>query len=333
MEASAAVPTAESILARAREVFDIEIAGVTQVRDELGEPFVELVRRCLDVLHGGGKLVLTGVGKSGHISKKIAATLASTGALAVFMHPVEAMHGDLGVIAPSDIVLAVSYSGETDELLRVLPAIKRIGVPIVAVTGVSTSRLAGFSDLVVPMPVQREACPFNLAPTTTTTALAALGDALAMVLLQCQHFQLNDYAKNHPAGSIGRTITLTVKDFMRTGEHAATVRPGVSVREALLAMTKARSGCVAILGEDNAVLGIFTDGDFRRAVTADDQVLQKPIEAVMTRGPVSICQDQLAVDILKILEKRKIDDVIAVDAEGRFAGVVDIQDLPKFKVM
>ena len=280
----------DRILERAREVIDIELSGVKKVRDELGAPFVALVRKCLDILHHGGKLVLCGVGKSGHISKKLAATLASTGARAVFMHPVEAMHGDLGIVSPQDLLLAVSYSGETDELLRVLPAVKRMAVPIVAITGKTDSRLAEFSDMVVPMPVEREACPFNLAPTTTTTALLALGDALAMVLLDCQDFQLSDYAMNHPAGAIGRTITLTVRDCMRTGEHCASVHPGTSVRDALLAMTKARDGAVALVDNADKLLGIFTDGDFRRAMTADDNILHAPIESVMTPNPISINQ-------------------------------------------
>lgn len=323
----------DRILERAREVIDIELSGVKKVRDELGAPFVALVRKCLDILHHGGKLVLCGVGKSGHISKKLAATLASTGARAVFMHPVEAMHGDLGIVSPQDLLLAVSYSGETDELLRVLPAVKRMAVPIVAITGKTDSRLAEFSDMVVPMPVEREACPFNLAPTTTTTALLALGDALAMVLLDCQDFQLSDYAMNHPAGAIGRTITLTVKDCMRTGEHCASVHPGTSVRDALLAMTKARDGAVAIVDDADKLLGIFTDGDFRRAMTADDNILHAPIESVMTPNPISINQKQMAVEILKLLERKKIDDVTVVDDNGRFVGMVDIQDLPKFKVM
>lgn len=323
----------DRILERAREVIDIELSGVKKVRDELGAPFVALVRKCLDILHHGGKLVLCGVGKSGHISKKLAATLASTGARAVFMHPVEAMHGDLGIVSPQDLLLAVSYSGETDELLRVLPAVKRMAVPIVAITGKTDSRLAEFSDMVVPMPVEREACPFNLAPTTTTTALLALGDALAMVLLDCQDFQLSDYAMNHPAGAIGRTITLTVRDCMRTGEHCASVHPGTSVRDALLAMTKARDGAVAVVDDTDKLLGIFTDGDFRRAMTADDNILHAPIESVMTPNPISINQKQMAVEILKLLERKKIDDVTVVDDNGRFVGMVDIQDLPKFKVM
>lgn len=323
----------DRILERARKVIDIELSGVKKVRDELGAPFVALVRKCLDILHHGGKLVLCGVGKSGHISKKLAATLASTGARAVFMHPVEAMHGDLGIVSPQDLLLAVSYSGETDELLRVLPAVKRMAVPIVAITGKTDSRLAEFSDMVVPMPVEREACPFNLAPTTTTTALLALGDALAMVLLDCQDFQLSDYAMNHPAGAIGRTITLTVRDCMRTGEHCASVHPGTSVRDALLAMTKARDGAVAIVDDADKLLGIFTDGDFRRAMTANDNILHAPIESVMTPNPISINQKQMAVEILKLLERKKIDDVTVVDDNGRFVGMVDIQDLPKFKVM
>lgn len=323
----------DRILERAREVIDIELSGVKKVRDELGAPFVALVRKCLDILHHGGKLVLCGVGKSGHISKKLAATLASTGARAVFMHPVEAMHGDLGIVSPQDLLLAVSYSGETDELLRVLPAVKRMAVPIVAITGKTDSRLAEFSDMVVPMPVEREACPFNLAPTTTTTTLLALGDALAMVLLDCQDFQLSDYAMNHPAGAIGRTITLTVRDCMRTGEHCASVHPGTSVRDALLAMTKARDGAVAIVDDADKLLGIFTDGDFRRAMTANDNILHAPIESVMTPNPISINQKQMAVEILKLLERKKIDDVTVVDDNGRFVGMVDIQDLPKFKVM
>lgn len=333
MNKTSSRPAAENILKLAKEVVDTEIHGLQTLRDELDSEFVELVYRILDILRQGGKIVLCGVGKSGHISKKIAATLASTGSRAVFMHPVEAMHGDLGLISPNDIVLAVSYSGETDELLAVLPAVKRLGVPVAAITGKRDSRLAKWSDLVVLTAVPREACPFNLAPTTSTTALAAFGDALSMVLLDSRRFGLNDYAKLHPAGAIGRSITLTVKDFMRTGEQAPTVTPSATVREALMAMTAARSGAVAIVDEQNFLLGIFTDGDFRRRIMQDSNLLNVAIAAVMTPSPITISQDQLAVEILKIIENRKIDDIIAVDGTGHFAGLVDIQDLPKFKVM
>ena len=321
------------ILNRASEVIDIEMEALATLKKDLDDAFVELVSRCLDILKQGGKIVMCGVGKSGHISKKISATLSSTGARSVFMHPVEAMHGDLGVVSERDILLAVSYSGETDELLAVLPAVHRLGVQIIAVTGKTDSRLAAIADLVVPMPVPREACPFNLAPTATTTALAALGDALAMVLLDCQKFELKDYAKLHPAGAIGRSITLTVKDFMRTGIHAPSVVPGTKVRDALLAMTNARSGAVAIVDGNKKLLGIFTDGDFRRKITENPDVLEADVASVMTPNPISINQSKLAVEIMKVLEKRKIDDILAVDDDGNFVGLVDIQDLPKFKVM
>lgn len=327
------LPDKQAMLKRAADVIDIEIDALKALKNDLGDSFVDLVERCLAVLKNGGKLVLCGVGKSGHISKKIAATLSSTGSQAVFMHPVEAMHGDLGVVSSRDLLLAVSYSGETDELLAVLPAVHRLGVEIIAITGKADSRLGDVSDLIVPMPVPREACPFNLAPTATTTALAALGDALAMTLLDCRKFGISDYAKLHPAGAIGRSITLTVKDFMRTGEHAPRVTPGTCVRDALLAMTNARSGAVAIVDSDNFLLGIFTDGDFRRQITQNTGVLDADIATVMTPNPISINQDALAVEIMKLLEKRKIDDILAVDDEGHMAGLVDIQDLPKFKVM
>ncbi len=325
--------TDKQILKKANEVIDIEIEALNALKGDLGDSFVELVRRCMSTIENGGKLVLCGIGKSGHISKKISATLSSTGSRSVFMHPVEAMHGDLGIVSPRDILLAVSYSGETDELLAVLPAVHRLGVEIIAITGKADSRLAEISDLVVPMPVPREACPFNLAPTANTTALAALGDALAMTLLHCHNFKLGDYAKLHPAGAIGRSITLTIKDFMRTGDRAPHVLPGTSVRDALLAMTNARSGAVAITDENGMLLGIFTDGDFRRHITVDASVLEADIASVMTRNPITINQDSLAVEIMKVLEKRKIDDILAIDDEGRFTGLVDIQDLPKFKVM
>lgn len=326
-------PSANQILSRAHDVIDIEIEALQTLQKDIDDNFVEFINRTLDILANGGKIVMCGVGKSGHISKKISATLASTGSRSVFMHPVEAMHGDLGVVAPNDILFAVSYSGETDELLNVLPAVHRLNVPIVAITGKADSRLGKIADLVVPMPVPREACPFNLAPTATTTALAALGDAIAMVLLDCRKFGINDYAKLHPAGAIGRSITLTVKDFMRSGEHAPRVTPDTTVRDALLAMTAAHGGAVAIVKEDDTLLGIFTDGDFRRKITADENLLTKPIETVMTPNPVTINENKLAVEILKIIEKRKIDDIIAVTDEGKFSGLVDIQDLPKFKVM
>lgn len=320
-------------LQRAREVFDVEIQGLRAVRDTLGGAFLELVDVCTRTLHRGGKLVLTGVGKSGHIGAKIAATLSSTGSPAVFLHPVEAMHGDLGLLSARDLLLALSYSGETDELLAVLPAAKRFGVPVVAITGCSDSSLSRWSDVTVSMPVPCEACPFNLAPTTSTTALLALGDALALVLLDKRGFEKDDYARLHPAGAIGRSITLRIADIMRTGPQLPRVSPATAVREALLAMTQARSGSVAVVADDQRLRGIFTDGDFRRHMTSNPNLMDEPIATVMTPEPITIRQDAMAVELLRLLEQRHIDDILVVDDKHRVVGLVDIQDLPRFKLM
>jgi arabinose-5-phosphate isomerase len=330
---SAGHGSAPAVLDRARAVFDAEILGLQAVRDGLGAEFEELVKLALDTLEHEGKLVCVGIGKSGHIGQKLAATLSSTGSRAAFLHPVEAMHGDLGILMKQDIVLAMSYSGETDELLAVLPAVKRLGAKIVAICGDPTSRLAKWADLTVPMPVPREACPFNLAPTVSTTALLALGDALAMVLLDCHRFRLDDYAKLHPAGAIGRSICLGVADIMRQDEAFPTVPPDCPVREVLLAMTRARSGSVAVVAADRTLLGIFTDGDFRRHITENPKLLDCEIQTVMTANPITVNRNALAVELVRILEQRKIDDIIVVDDDNRAVGLVDIQDLPRFKVM
>ena len=324
---------AAQCIATARRVIDIEIAGIRQVEAQLGEPFLRCVEMCMETLERGGKLVLTGIGKSGHIGHKLAATLASTGSTAVFMHPVEAMHGDLGVLDSRDLLIALSYSGETEELLAVLPAAKRLGVPIVAICGNTDSRMTKWSDLAVPMAVEREACPFKLAPTTSTTALLALGDALAIVLLEQRKFQKTDYAKLHPSGAIGRSITLRVTDLMRTGAKFPTVRPTTTVKEALVAMTHARSGSVAVTDTKGVLLGIFTDGDFRRHIVENPKLMNAKIETVMTAKPISISSEAMAVDILKLIEKRRVDDILVVDPKGRAVGLIDVQDLPGFKLM
>ncbi len=323
----------ERWITRAREVFDAEIEGLKSVQSKLDDAFVELVDRAISTVESGGKLVLTGVGKSGHIGCKIAATLASTGTPTVFMHPVEAMHGDLGLLGEKDLLVALSYSGETEELLAVLPAAKRLGVPIVAITCDTDNSLAQWSDLTVCMPVPREACPFNLAPTTSTTALAALGDALALVILDARGFKKDDYAKLHPAGAIGRSITLRVTDVMRSGENLPAVAPETAVREALMEMTRKRAGSVLIVDPENRLLGIFTDGDFRRHVVEDRELMDRSVREVMTEGPTSIRSDAMAVELLNLLEERRIDDIPVVDESGHACGLVDIQDLPKVKLM
>lgn len=317
----------------AREVFDSEIEGVQYVKENLGKDFSELVEECVSVLDGGGKLVLAGIGKSGHIGAKLAATLASTGSTAVFMHPVEAMHGDLGILSSKDLLITLSYSGETEELLTTLPAAKRLNVKIAAITASKSSSLAKYSDIVVEMPVPREACPFNLAPTTTTTALLVLGDALAMVLLKLRGFSKNDYGRLHPGGAIGKAVTMTVSDVMRTGERLVRVSADTTVKDTLFAMTQARSGSATVIDDNGALLGIFTDGDFRRHIEDDLNILNSPVNSVMTVGPTSVKADDLAVEVLKVIEKRHIDDIPVVDGENRVVGLVDIQDLPGLKLM
>jgi len=321
------------IVKKAKEVFDIEINGLTQVKSQIGDDFIKLVEACVKVLDNGGKLVLCGVGKSGHIGRKMAATLSSTGSPSFFLHPVEAMHGDLGMLQKDDMLIALSYSGETDELLSIIPSAKRLGVPIASITGSETSELVKGSDIVVKMKVSREACPFNLAPTTTTTALLALGDALAMTLLELRGFTKEDYGRYHPGGAIGRAVTLHVSDIMRSGDRIALVNPGTTVKDTLLNMTKARCGSAIVVDGEKKLLGIFTDGDLRRHVDKDMNILSRKVSDIMTRQPASLKKDQLAVEILKMVESRKIDDIIVTDKEDRVVGMVDIQDLPGLKLM
>ena len=317
---------------KARQVIEIEIVGLQKVRDSLGEAFDRAVSLILDRLGRGGKIVVTGVGKNLPIGKKIAATLTSTGSPALFLHPSDAMHGDLGILGASDVLLALSYSGESEELLALVPVVKRCGVRIVSLIGKPDGLLASQSDIVIPVAVDREACPFNLAPTASTTATLAVGDALAMILLEARGFQKEDYAKLHPGGTIGRTLLLRASDIMRRGERLAKVRRGSKVKDALLAMTSARAGSAAVVDDQDRVLGIFTDGDLRRHLPTVANLAETPIEDVMTPRPITLKQDHLAVDILALYEQHNIDDLIIVDDQNRLAGMVDIQDLPKFKI-
>ncbi|MBE6364251.1 MAG: KpsF/GutQ family sugar-phosphate isomerase [Lentisphaerae bacterium] len=322
-----------STLDIAREVFDIEIEGVTTLRNNLGSSFETLVDRCAAAINAGGKIVLTGVGKSGYIGKKIAATLSSVGNPAVFMHPVEARHGDLGLLQKNDLLIALSYSGETEELLVVLTPAKRLGVELAAITGNKESTLAQMSDFVVEMPVPREACPFNLAPTTTTTALLVLGDALAMVLLNKNGFTKSDYGRRHPGGAIGRMVTMKAADVMRKAADTAVVPPDFTVRETLYAMSHARSGAAVIADSEGKLLGIFTDGDFRRTAAQDDAVLTRRMSEVMTPSPISVNVESMVVEVIKLVEKRRVDDLVVVDDANKVVGLIDIQDLPGLKIM
>jgi arabinose-5-phosphate isomerase len=318
---------------RAREVINVEITGLQTVRDNLDEKFDLLVEKCAGTVKSGGKLILTGIGKSGYIGQKIAATLSSVGSPSVFMHPVEALHGDLGLMQKNDLVLAISYSGETEELLSVLTPAKRLGVEVFAITGFPESSLAKLSNYTMPMTVGEEACPFNLAPTTTTTALLALGDALALVLLDNYGFTKEDYGRLHPGGAIGRAVTMRIEDIMRSGEKLVMVLPDTTVKDALLKMTKARCGAAVIVNADEQVLGIFTDGDFRRHAEKDIGILSREISEVMTANPISVKSKSLAAEALKLVEDRHINDIVVTDDNGKVAGIIDVQDLPGLKLM
>jgi arabinose-5-phosphate isomerase len=260
-------------------------------------------------------------------------TFNSTGTPSALLHPIEAMHCDFVLVGEKDIALALSYSGGSDELLALLPALKRRGLKIIGMTGDAASPLGQQSDLILPITVDREACPFGMAPTTSTTVTLALGDALAIVLLEARGFKKEDYAKLHPGGAIGRTLLLKVSDVMRTKDRLAKVKSGAKVKEAVLAMTGARSGCVAVVDEKEKLLGIFTDGDLRRHLIKTPDITEVAIDSVMTRNPVTLKADQLAVDILQIYEQKNIDDLIVVDDAGHIVGAVDIQDLPKLKIL
>ncbi|MBI9019984.1 MAG: KpsF/GutQ family sugar-phosphate isomerase [Verrucomicrobia bacterium] len=318
---------------RAKEIIDVEIAGMEKVRDQINGHFSMAIDWILAAVQNGGKVVVTGVGKNFHIGQKMVATFNSTGTPAALLHPIEAMHGDFGLVGEKDVVLALSYSGGSDELIALLPALKRRGLKIIGMTGDESSPLGLQSDLILPITVDKEACPFGMAPTTSTTVTLALGDALAIVLLEARGFKKEDYAKLHPGGAIGRTLLLKVSDVMRTTARLAKVASGSKVKDAVMAMTGARAGCVAIVDADEKLLGIFTDGDLRRHLMDTPDITEVLIDSVMTANPITLTPDQLAVDILKIYEEKNIDDLVVVDDSGRVVGSVDIQDLPKLKIL
>jgi arabinose-5-phosphate isomerase len=322
-----------SHLAKARQVFDIEIAALRKVRAQLDQSFDRAVEIILEAIRRRGKIVVVGIGKSGNIGQKIAATLTSTGSTSVVLNSVDALHGDLGIMNDGDVVLALSYSGESEELLNLLPAMKRFSVKIISLTGNGKSSLARHSDVSINVKVPMEACPFNLAPTSSTTAMLVAGDALAMAVLQARGFKQKDYARFHPAGAIGRAMLLKVGDIMRSGNRNAIAGENLAVKEALLVMTRARSGSLSVVNTRGKLVGVFTDGDFRRHMAGDTQLLLQPLKAVMTLDPICISENALAVEALKIFNERNIDDLIVVNAKKEPVGLVDSQDLPKLKIM
>jgi len=364
--------TKERQLKRAREVFDIEIAGLKKTRDALGSSFAAAVRAMLDAGAAGGLVVVTGVGKSLHVAEKMSATFSSTGTRSVVLNPVQAMHGDLGMVSSRDILVALSFSGESEEILRLVPAIRRHGLKVIALTGDAQSTLAKLADVHVEIPCGKEACPFGMAPTNSVTATLAMGDALAMVLIDARRFSVEDYAANHPAGAIGRALVLKVSDIMRTGEALALVTPQATVMDAALAMTNSHGGSAVVVGKRGELKGIFTDGDLRRQLSNrrivelsessnrggrpagqqkmsrarratssirgfddsyDSTIFSRPVSEVMTKSPSFVFADDYAADLLKIFERKRIDDLPVCDRRGRVVGIVDIQDLPKMKVL
>ena len=344
--------TETEMITRARQVFDVEIEGLKATRDSLGESFVSAIGMMLDCVKRDGIVVVSGVGKNLHIAEKMSAIFASTGTRSIVLNPVQAMHGDLGMVSSRDILIALSFSGESAEVNNLIPAIRRHGLKVISMTRDDGSTLAKLSDCHIRIPCGKEACPFGMAPTNSTTATMAMGDALAMVMIDAQKFALSDYAMNHPAGAIGRALVMRVADIMRTGEKCARVAPTATVMETVMAMTQAKGGAAVIADADGKLLGIFTDGDFRRVIAgasrdtrqgcrvpadADAQrgrdILVAPIETVMTKSPMFVYDDAYAAELLKVFEKKRIDDLPVCSHDGRVVGLVDIQDLPKMKVI
>lgn len=315
----------------AEQTFRIEAQALLGLSARQGEGFVGALRA---ILACRGRVVVMGMGKSGHVGRKIAATLASTGTPAFFVHPGEASHGDLGMITHKDVVLALSNSGETDELLTILPLIRRQGIPLIAMTGNDSSSLAGMADVHLDVSVPAEACPLGLAPTASTTAALAMGDALAIALLEARGFTADDFARSHPAGSLGRRLLLHIGDVMHTGETVPRVHRDASLSEALVEMTRKGLGMTAVVDAENRLLGVFTDGDLRRAL--DDAAIdlrRTPLASLMTPNPKTIGADKLAVEAARLMEDHKIHALLVVDADNRVVGALNIHDLLRARVV
>ena len=320
-------------LEKARRVLDLEIRELERLRQRLGDDFSRAVALIKDTVGARGKVVVLGVGKSGHIGSKIASTMTSTGSPAVVLDSLNALHGDLGVVADGDVILALSSSGETEELVRILPAIARFQVKIIAMCGDADSTLAKNAHVVLDVNVEQEACPLNLAPTSSTTAMLALGDALAMVLLEARGFNKEDFAKFHPGGKIGRSLLIPVHQIMRPRNVMAIATPDVLVRDALKAMTAVRAGAAVVTDDHGKLAGIFTHGDFVRHFQTDSKVGERVVSDLMTLNPVTIHQNKLAVEVLNLLESHRIDDLVVVDDDHKPVGIVDAQDLTRLKLL
>lgn len=316
--------TKDELLALAANVLDIEARAVEALKARLDDSFVAACDLCMGT---PGRIVVTGMGKSGHVSNKIAATLASTGTPAFFMHPAEASHGDLGMITSQDLLLAISYSGETAEVVTILPVVKRMGARLVSMTGNPTSTMAQAADVHLDISVEEEACPLKLAPTASTTATLAMGDALAVALLEKRGFTAEDFARSHPSGSLGKRLLLRVSDIMRTGDRIPAVNAGMTLRDALLEMTDKGLGMTAVVDDQNTILGIYTDGDLRRTLDAGSDIRSTTIREVMHPNCKTTSADVLAAEALHLLEENKITSLLVADDDGKLVGALNIHDL------
>ncbi|MEN9765126.1 MAG: hypothetical protein RL397_1081 [Pseudomonadota bacterium] len=326
-----AVSDPQAIAQRIARVLTIESQAVLALTDQVGPEAVTAVSwiRALT-----GRLIVTGMGKSGHVAKKLAATFASTGTPAFFVHPAEAQHGDLGMLQPrEDMVLAISYSGETDEILQIAPHIKRMGIRLVAMTGRPESSLARLADLHLNAAVVQEACPLNLAPTASTTAAMALGDALAVAVLESKGFSADDFARSHPGGSLGRRLLIRVADVMRTGDEIPQVHQSASLSAALMEMTRKRMGMTCVMQDDHRLAGIFTDGDLRRVLEQQTLAPQTPIATLMTAGGKTIAPEALASEAARVMDELRINHLLVVDQAGGLVGAIGIHDLLEAKIL
>lgn len=322
----------QDIIALGLTVLEIEARSINELTKKIGDEFVEF---CRTILSCEGRVVVTGIGKSGHIGRKIAATLASTGSPALFLHPAEASHGDLGMITAKDVVFALSYSGETEEIITILPLIKRLGVKILSLTSSKRSTLATLSNTHLDISVEQEACPLGLAPTASTTAMLAMGDAIALAVLKARGFTVEDFAKSHSGGRLGRRLLLTIEDVMHTENAIPRVTKGALLCDALMEMSQKRLGFTTIVDPEdpNHLLGIFTDGDLRRTLSRDFDIRQTAIEEVMTRNCTTVCSYQLASEAIAIMEKLKILVLPVTNEQGKLVGALNMHDLFKAGVM
>ncbi|HEY8606949.1 MAG TPA: KpsF/GutQ family sugar-phosphate isomerase [Noviherbaspirillum sp.] len=326
--------TAERGLALARSTLQIEADAILALKDRLDGPAGDGFARALEVLLGcTGRVVVSGIGKSGHIARKIAATLASTGTPAMFVHAAEALHGDLGMITSHDALIAISYSGEANEFISIIPFIKRMGAPLIAITGNENSRLAKLADIHLHARVDKEACPLNLAPTASTTAALALGDALAVALLDLRGFREEDFALSHPGGALGRRLLTHVRDVMRSGDAIPAVGPDVPLTTALLEITRKGMAMTAVVDENFRTTGVFTDGDLRRLIEGGHDLGKLKMADVMHCNPRTIGPDQLAVEAVELMEAFRINQLLVADADGRLVGALHIHDLTRAKVI